>query len=117
MIIHCLAGKGRTGTIICCYLLFCGRLKTVQDALEYYGKKRFHSEGLGVNQPCQVRYVEYFFRMLNGDHPLYPNIKYINRINFEGKPHFNMDGGCKPSLSIFHARTKKMLFNQKIEFP
>lgn len=49
VVIHCLAGKGRTGTVICCYLLYSGRFNSVNDALNYYGKKRFHGEGLSVN--------------------------------------------------------------------
>jgi protein tyrosine phosphatase len=38
VVIHCLAGKGRTGTIICCYLLYSGMFDTVEDAMNYYGK-------------------------------------------------------------------------------
>jgi len=40
IVVHCLAGKGRTGTIICCYLMYCGRIKTPEEAMEYYAKKR-----------------------------------------------------------------------------
>ena len=39
--IHCLAGKGRTGTVICCYLLYCGRFQDPDKALYYYSKKRY----------------------------------------------------------------------------
>lgn len=39
--IHCLAGKGRTGTAICCYLMYCGRFDNAEDVLLYYAKKRF----------------------------------------------------------------------------
>jgi hypothetical protein len=40
VVVHCLAGKGRTGTAICCFLLFCCRFKNSQDALLYYALKR-----------------------------------------------------------------------------
>jgi hypothetical protein len=39
-IIHCQAGKGRTGTLICCYLMYSGRCSTPTDARLYYSKKR-----------------------------------------------------------------------------
>ena len=64
-VIHCNAGKGRTGTLICCYLLFTGFADNAQDAITYYGWKRF-STGKGVTQASQVRYVFYFAQALLG---------------------------------------------------
>jgi len=45
--IHCKAGKGRTGTIICSYLIFSGLFSSLSTALEYFRVKRF-SFGGGV---------------------------------------------------------------------
>mmetsp|Transcript_2597 Transcript_2597/g.2225 ORF Transcript_2597/g.2225 Transcript_2597/m.2225 type:complete len:170 (+) Transcript_2597:57-566(+) len=50
IVVHCLAGKGRTGTIICCYMMYCGRFDSSDKALEYYKKRRFEKGG-GVTQP------------------------------------------------------------------
>ena len=40
IIVHCLAGKGRTGTVICCYMIFSGRVTSADEALTYYKNMR-----------------------------------------------------------------------------
>jgi phosphatidylinositol-3,4,5-trisphosphate 3-phosphatase/dual-specificity protein phosphatase PTEN len=61
--IHCKAGKGRTGLIICCYLMFDGTCSTSDDALVYYGNKRT-IDGKGVTIASQKRYIRYYERVL-----------------------------------------------------
>ena len=52
LIIHCKAGKGRSGTIICCILLYLGYLQHVEitpnEALALFAQKR----GEAIKYPC-----------------------------------------------------------------
>lgn len=62
--IHCNHGKGRTGTAIISYLLFSGQFNDVKEALAFYNKKRFRGDKYSVDQPCQLRYLNYFCSFL-----------------------------------------------------
>lgn len=57
--IHCKAGKGRSGTMIVCYLIFSELFSNLEDALRHYSKMR-SKNNKGVTIPSQIRYITYF---------------------------------------------------------
>jgi len=61
--IHCKAGKGRTGTMISCLLMFCGLCSHSDAALSFFARARTYN-GSGVTIPSQRRYVHYFHEFL-----------------------------------------------------
>ena len=79
VVVNCRAGKGRVGTVICCYLLYSGRFKNPDEAFTYYSIKRFY-KGEGVTQPSQRRYVEYFHSLLTKNKRFFPYRIKINSI-------------------------------------
>lgn len=57
--IHCKAGKGRTGVMICAYLLYTGAWKTADAAMHFFAAARsLKSEGVTI--PSQRRFIAYF---------------------------------------------------------
>ncbi|XP_037069405.1 phosphatidylinositol 3,4,5-trisphosphate 3-phosphatase and dual-specificity protein phosphatase PTEN-like isoform X2 [Pollicipes pollicipes] len=81
--IHCKAGKGRTGVMICCYLLYSGQFATPAEVLAYYGDQRT-KDGKGVTIPSQRRYVEYFHRLMGMERPAYrPTNLFLQAITLE----------------------------------
>ncbi|XP_044468725.1 phosphatidylinositol 3,4,5-trisphosphate 3-phosphatase and protein-tyrosine-phosphatase PTEN1 [Mangifera indica] len=56
-VIHCMAGKGRTGLMVCAYLVYSGM--SVEEALQLYAHKRT-TNNEGVTIPSQRRYVGYW---------------------------------------------------------
>jgi phosphatidylinositol-3,4,5-trisphosphate 3-phosphatase/dual-specificity protein phosphatase PTEN len=88
--IHCLAGKGRTGTLISCLLLYLGEFDTAADCLKYYGMMRVDN-GRGVTVPSQIRYVFYFEQILKNKipHPITFKKLRIKKIRMVTIPSFN----------------------------
>uniref|UniRef100_F7AUS6 Phosphatidylinositol 3,4,5-trisphosphate 3-phosphatase TPTE2-like n=1 Tax=Monodelphis domestica TaxID=13616 RepID=F7AUS6_MONDO len=69
IVVHCLGGKGRTGTMICIWLIASEQFETAKESLEYFGKRRTDltsgTKYQGVETPSQSRYVEYFALIKN----------------------------------------------------
>jgi len=66
--VHCKAGKGRTGSLCCAWLLYAKRQKTVEQALTVFAERRTDTrigrKLRGVETPSQVRYVNQLFQHL-----------------------------------------------------
>lgn len=88
-VIHCNHGKGRTGTLICCFLLYSGYFTDADEAMAFYAKQRFEKEGYGVTQPCQIKYIYYFNQILRSSTPLFPAVVNLTKIEIQGKHELN----------------------------
>lgn len=64
IVINSKGGEGRAGVVVCCYLLYIKKFQEPIDAFNYYSNKRLY-QGEGVSQPCQKRYVNYFYNLLS----------------------------------------------------
>ncbi|XP_063058904.1 putative tyrosine-protein phosphatase TPTE isoform X1 [Engraulis encrasicolus] len=62
--IHCKGGKGRTGTLVCTWLIDSDQFESAQESLDYFGERRtdksMSSKFQGVETPSQSRYVGYY---------------------------------------------------------
>ncbi|KPA82215.1 tyrosine phosphatase isoform [Leptomonas pyrrhocoris] len=66
--VHCKGGKGRTGAMICAYLMYCGLCRSAEAALRHFSLMRSrvgYTKLQGVQTPSQARYVHYFDRLIN----------------------------------------------------
>ncbi|CAK60015.1 unnamed protein product (macronuclear) [Paramecium tetraurelia] len=100
--IHCKAGKGRTGIMICCYLLFSELFKSSFEAMRYYGMMRTKNNK-GVTIPSQIRYILYFEKALQMGYTVQdvpqPKIQ-ILQIRLITIPSMNYSNSCTPYILI-----------------
>ncbi|KAL5012170.1 hypothetical protein ScPMuIL_010721 [Solemya velum] len=91
--VHCKGGKGRTGTMICTWLVDCEMFEEAEDSLDYFGDRRTDltvgSTFQGVETPSQSRYVGYYEHVkkeMNGEVPpdRFVRISYIKIRAIEG---------------------------------
>ncbi|OQR81118.1 phosphatidylinositol-3,4,5-trisphosphate 3-phosphatase [Achlya hypogyna] len=109
-VVHCLTGKGRTGTVLACYLAWTGAYDSPMEALEAVGDaRRTPVEKLTI--PSQRRYIQYFTNVLDGVQPRSMPLL-LRRVIINSIPVFGArttveddaevtEEGCCPYVQIF----------------
>lgn len=114
VIVNCKAGKGRTGTIICCFMLFVGLFNSVEKAFDYYSAKRFKS-GEGVSQPSQRRYVYFFYETLTTK-VSYPLRILLESMYIKSVPFIEEEQFFKPYYEICINNTEEVSYTNKMPY-
>lgn len=87
--VHCKGGKGRTGTMICVFLIDLGIFRDSEHCLGYFGDRRTDKNVAkkfqGVETPSQSRYVGYYEHVVRARGQLPPETPLIvTRITLRG---------------------------------
>jgi len=104
-VVHCKAGKGRTGVMICCYILHAKMYTDAEAALQFYGAYRTENQK-GVTIPSQVRYVGYYAELVNKNLSYQPRTVFLKKITLHTIPKFNSNQTCCPFFIIKKGDTK-----------
>jgi hypothetical protein len=122
VVVHCLAGKGRTGVVCSCYLLLVGfygsiyklrKEKEIREVANRSIRDFWNARGQGVRFPSQALYIYYFIKVLRRlgrtpvrIPPLLPAKKMVLKsVVLHGIPDFEAPprGGIIPFLQVLPA--------------
>ncbi|XP_059477843.1 phosphatidylinositol 3,4,5-trisphosphate 3-phosphatase and dual-specificity protein phosphatase PTEN isoform X2 [Neocloeon triangulifer] len=109
-VVHCKAGKGRTGVMICCYLLHSKQFLTAEDALNFYGQSRTHDKK-GVTIPSQRRFVDYYAQIVQLRLKYQPVTLLLDRICLEPLPHLH---GMQGNLQFVISDSQRRLYTSPL---
>ncbi|KAM9981259.1 hypothetical protein ACTFIY_003560 [Dictyostelium cf. discoideum] len=105
--IHCLAGLGRSGTLIVAYLLTSLYEGRKEEALQLFASQRTTSK-VGVKVPSQLRYIDYVHQLVTSKRPVdvvqNPMKLRLNAIMIKPSPVVSGKSGqvWKPTIEIFN---------------
>lgn len=112
-VVHCKAGKGRTGVMICCYLLHSmmyttdehsSTHTTAEKVLQFYGRQRT-MDNKGVTIPSQRRYITYYDTMLRQNLHYEPVKLYLRYLVLDPVPAFsNVGNDCYLQFEVKQRR-------------
>lgn len=102
--IHCKAGKGRTGVMICSYLLHNNHFSESTEALKYYGDARTRN-AKGVTIPSQRRYVLYYNHLLRHQLKYTRTMVLLKSFEMSPAPSFQ-NTTCNPFYIIWQQKVK-----------
>ena len=105
LVVHCNAGKGRTGSAICAILLYMKVFNDIESCLKLFGYQRF-SCTKGVTQPCQLRYL-YYFEAFFKRKVLSPCLKRLKGIQFVKVPNIS-GGGAVPIFDVYQCNNSQL---------
>ncbi|KAF4522633.1 hypothetical protein B566_EDAN003616 [Ephemera danica] len=108
--VHCKAGKGRTGVMICCYMLHSRQFTNANDALSFYGQSRTHDKK-GVTIPSQRRYVEYYAQIIQHGLEYRPVSLLLKEILLDPLPHLN---GIQGNLQFVISDSKQKIYTSSL---